>query len=458
MRRAFVTVIATFLVLGACTEDAFENRTDRLRFALITNEVGPLEETVPATPEKFALGRALFFDPVLSGNRDSSCFTCHSPELGTGDARSLSVGTKAIEVEGKRLPGPRHSFMPRNSRDLYNRNQPSIRSLFWDNRLQALDDGRIVIYDNIDSLAPESFLRIFPDNLDSLLAAQALLPVINRTELRGDFQDTDIFGDINELSRIPDQDFEGVWSAVMYRLMAFHEYRDLFDAAYPGGEDGDRTFFDAANALAAFMGEAFSFDDSPWDQFLAGDDAAMDESAVAGALLFYGKAGCVQCHGGALFSDQELYNVGVRPIDSGPEIYDPVDRGAAHRSNAGPERNFFFRTPPLRNVELSGPWMHNGAYTSLEAVIRHKISPLEGLRNYDGSQIDSEFRPFVHLSEDVVRQVEETLSPELLTVDLADGEVSDLVAFLKALTSPSARDFEGEIPSRVPSGLPIVGP
>ena len=456
--RIAVLLMLFFWGCGAEGEGDREERVLSLRQSLEMHEVEAISPAPAVSREKVALGEALFFDPILSGNRDSSCFTCHNPEMGTGDNRSLSVGTKAMEVDGVRMPGPRHSFMPRNSRDLYNRTQPAIASLFWDNRLGRLSDGRIVLYDLIDSYAPESYLRVMPEGLDSLLAAQNMLPVLNRTELRGDFQDTDIFGETNELSRIPDQNMEGVWKGVMTRLMGVESYRELFESAYPGVAPEERTFVEAANALAAYIGDEFTFEDSPWDAFLRGDDSALDDGALNGALLFYGKAACVQCHSGTLLSDQELYNVGVRPIESGPDVYEAVDRGAAHRSNAGRSQNFFFRTPPLRNVELTGPWMHNGAYTSLEAVVRHKIAARAGLENYDGTQLSAEFRPLIHFSEDVIASVAETLSPELQDVRLTDEEISDLVAFLHALTSPSAKDWGGVIPETAVSGLPTVRP
>ena len=90
--------------------------------------------------------------------------------------------------------------------------------------------------------------------------------------------------------------------------------------------------------------------------------------------------------------------------------------------------------------------------------MRHRVSSLQGLRDYDGNQLAPEFRPLVHLSEEVIQAVEETLSPELTTVELTDDEIDALVSFLKALTSPSAREQAGEIPESVPSGLPIVAP
>ncbi|CAN0509948.1 unnamed protein product, partial [Laminaria digitata] len=204
---------------------------------------------------------------------------------------------------------------------------------------------------------------------------------------------------------------------------------------------------------------SFTFLDSPWDRFLAGEDDALTDAQARGALLFYGDAKCSVCHSGALLTDQKFYNIGVRPVSRGPDSTEFLDRGVAHRSIAGPDDSFAFRTPPLRNVALTAPYMHTGIYNDLEQVIRHKMDIERGLWLYDSSIMRPEFSRLVHHGADRLSQVAETLVPWLsLGIELTDDEIADLVAFLESLTSPSALDLSHVIPESVPSGLEIPIP
>ncbi|MCB0238120.1 MAG: hypothetical protein KDH08_05655, partial [Anaerolineae bacterium] len=110
--------------------------------------------------------------------------------------------------------------------------------------------------------------------------------------------------------------------------------------------------------------DAFTLLDSPWDRFLAGDDSALSTDAQHGALLFYGDAGCARCHSGNLLTDQEFHNAAVPQLGPGKGRQNPyIDLGRA-RETGNPDDRFAFRTPPLRNVALTGPWMHNGAFAT----------------------------------------------------------------------------------------------
>jgi len=153
------------------------------------------------------------------------------------------------------------------------------------------------------------------------------------------------------------------------------------------------------------------------------------------------------------------HNIGVIPIGPGPSPKEDTDFGIAHRSNAGLDQKYAFRTPPLRNVELTGPYMHNGAYTTLEAAVRHHLDPVGFLENYDKTQLEPEFRGAVHDKPQILGEVKRTLTPLLKSPPaLTDAEVADLVAFLKSLTAPGARDLKHLIPESVPSGLTMIAP
>jgi len=454
--RVALPCLFSFLLLSgnACTPEAVE--VEQLRALVEAAELTPLAAAPIVSPEKLALGRALFFDPELSGNRDQSCSSCHHPDEGMGDGRSLSVGTASVLRDGVRMPGPDHSFVPRNAPALFNLADPALVNLFWDGRVQRQGDGFVLFDVGYDALG---LTRELPQNLDSLLAAQAMLPVLVRDELRGEAGEQDASGEINELALIDGGDFEGIWAAVMERLLAIDEYASMLMKVYPEVPEAELSFAHAANAIAAFLGARMTLGGSPWDRFLAGDDAALSPEQVGGALLFYREAACSTCHEGSMLSDQLFHNIGVRPMGGGPSDLEYVDYGAAHRSHVGNEARFAFRTRPLREVAVSGPWMHNGCYTDLEAVVRHHLDPLAGLHDFDVEQLAPEFRAQVHNSEEVLAQVEETISEDVLGLPaLSDDEVSQLLAFLEALTSPGVDDLVNEIPDVVPSGLSLVGP
>lgn len=413
-----------------------------------------LEEPGDVDPAMRRLGKMLYFDPILSGNRDTNCATCHRLDEGTTVHRSLVVGTNARMRDGKRMPGPDHSFTPRNPPTLFNMGDAHVSSLLWDGRVTRNAAGQFVIYDKGWAPAEDNYLRFLSSELQTLLSAQTMMPVLVRDEMRGDYGETDVNGDTNELASVPDHNLEGVWTKLVERLWAVQAYRELFRQAYPQVADEDFEFAHASNALSTFIIDAFTHADSPWDTYLRGDESALSDKAKQGAYLFYGEANCASCHTGPLLTDENLYNIGVRPIGPGPDEYYDIDLGAALRSHAGEDKKFAFRTPSLRNVALSGPWMHNGAYTTLEATVRHHLDPKAALWNYDPSQLDEEFQAYVHRREEAIRSVEETLEP-MPVQDLSDEEVDALVAFLESLTSPSAEDLGHLEPEAVPSGLPI---
>lgn len=428
------------------------------RLAPLLSDAGaaPLGAPPAHSVAKVELGRMLFFDPILSGNLDTACSTCHRLSEGTTVHRSLVVGTYAVERDGRRMPGPDHSFTPRNPPPLFDLGDENVTSLLWDGRVSRNEQGELIIYDK--SWEPnQSYLRFLSPQLDSLLAAQTMMPVLTRDEMRGDYGETDIEGNLNDLAAVPDQDLEGVWMRITDRLMASDQYRQMFEQAYPDTAPEDFEFAHASNALSAFMVEAFTFDDSPFDHYLRGDTDALTDQQKRGAFLFYGKADCASCHGGPNLTDEALYNIGVRPIGTGPSTHYESDLGAVLRSNAGVDKKYAFRTPSLRNVELTGPWMHNGAYTTLEGAVRHHLDYKAALWNYDPSQLDEEFQRYVHQREEDIAEVEETLEP-VEPIELSDAEVDDLVAFLESLTSPSATDLEGLRPEAVPSGYPVPDP
>ena len=171
--------------------------------------------------------------------------------------------------------------------------------------------------------------------------------------------------------------------------------------------------------------------------------------------MFYGRAGCSSCHSGTLMTDQKYYNILVPQIGPGHRDSAGFDIGRA-RVTDKKEDAFAFRTPPLRNVAITGPWMHNGAYTSLKGVIKHHQNPLEMFQAYDASQLDKSLEKTFRLNTSTILLMSQTFSPEINVIpDLNNQEIEKLIAFLEALTSPSTMDLSHLVPERVPSGLPF---
>jgi cytochrome c peroxidase len=419
---------------------------DELALLLKKSGVTPLDLGPMPDPALVKLGEALFFDKELSGNRDISCATCHHPTLAGGDGLPLSFGTGGHGLGPGREPGTDRELIPRNAPELFNRGSPAWSTMFWDGRVKFSE-----VYD-LDTPVGNGL----PDLLQTVLAAQAMFPVTSRDEMRGNFGDYTAERELNELATISDMRPKQVWAALMRRLMTNPGYVELFQAAYQGVPVDEMGFEHAANAIAAYEIAAFSFADSPWDRYLNGDVDALSQEAERGAILFYGAAGCGQCHSGSLLTDQQFHNIGVPQL--GPGKLDEekhLDLGRFLETGQHDDR-YAFRTPPLRNVTLTTPYMHNGAFATLDAAFRHHLNPTGGLQNYDKNNLPEYFRDTIHsdpeLHEDILATLDPLLSaPPVLTED----EISDLMAFLEALTSPSAADLSHLVPASVPSGLPV---
>ncbi len=178
------------------------------------------------------------------------------------------------------------------------------------------------------------------------------------------------------------------------RLKAVAYYQKNFKAVY--GKSGI-TKQNLAKAIAAFERSIVSAN-APFDQYMAGNKAAMSPSAIRGMKLFEDKAGCAQCHDGANFTDESFHNIGVSGKDAGR------DEISSSKGMKGA-----FKTPGLRNTILTAPYMHDGSLASLEEVVR-----------------------FYNKGGDNHKE----RSKLITNLDLTDIEIQDLVAFLGALTDP----------------------
>jgi cytochrome c peroxidase len=405
--------------------------------------IGPVAAQDPAL---VSLGQSLFFDKLLSGNRDIACATCHEPSLHASDGLTLAVGTGGTGSGAARTLGLGREFVPRNAPSLLNQGL-GFFYLFWDGRVNE-EGGQ-------SRFRTPAGVQL-PSGLSNLLAAQAMLPVTNRGEMRGKAGDVDVFGSANELAQISDADFAEMWRATMRRLLAVQEYVAKFTAAYPGTPASALGFQHAANALAAFQVHAFTKTNSPFDRYLARDDRALTEEQKHGALLFFGRALCSTCHGGPLLGGRSFANAGVPQLGPGVGAGAPLDRGRGEELANVPFYQFAFRVPALRNVELTSPYMHNGAYRTLDAVVRHYNHVDSALVAFDVAELDPALRGTHHGDATTLNAIRSTLDFRLRQpLRLTANEQRQIVAFLKSLTDPAARNLEGIVPARVPSGLPV---
>jgi cytochrome c peroxidase len=344
---------------------------------------------VESDPRAVRLGHALFYDARLSGNGKVSCATCHDP------AKSWTDGRAVFEAIGKGM---------RNTPALWN--AAGNRWFLWDGRTDSL-------------------------------WAQALQPIENPIEMGGSRTAVAalIAGDA-ALRR----DYEAIFGALPDR------------GAPQAPQEIDRAFANAGKAIAAFERTIVTLP-SPFDVFVSGlrerrpeKIAALPAPAQRGLALFVGRAQCTLCHHGPLLSDREFHNVGLGPS---PEL--PVDRGrwdgvervladpfngqGAYSDAAGhavndrvryvvqkPNNLGEFKTPTLRHVGETAPYMHDGRFATLEDVLRFYS--------------DLPDRP-------ALGHREESLRP----LALSAAEIAELGAFLRALSGPPPSPAQSRPPA-----------
>jgi cytochrome c peroxidase len=398
--------------------------------------IGPLTRPAAVRPELVRLGQALAFDKLLSGNRDISCMTCHLPAFATSDGRSLSIGQGATGLGPARVH-PDGKFIPRNAPAAFNLS--AIKPLFWDGRVVVNAHGRFVT--PAGRRLTRDMTRVFEFGS---LSALPLFPVLSRDEMRA--------ASGNELAAVDDEQVRRVWNRLMERLGRIREYRRMFEAAYPGTRFEKMNFGYASNAIAGFMIDQLAFNNSPWDRFLAGNDGAMTETQLKGAKDFL-SARCSVCHNGPAFTDNNFHNVAVAQIGpgegDGASGHDDFGRG---RETGRVEDRYAFRTPPLRNVELTAPYGHDGTFPDLRAFVAHYSESDVKLRSYDPGVLEPALRGTLLHNFDEILGTRDTL---LNGVVFADSTIDEVTEFMKALTDPAARNLSGLTPARVPSGLPV---
>jgi cytochrome c peroxidase len=388
------------------------------------------------------VGRLIFFDRITGLNGDNSCSGCHGPQASFGDAQSIAIGIDNNGIVGPDRRGPRNQ-----------RRSPSVintafyPALMWNSRFSALSG------DPFDNSA--GFLFPPPEGLTlshmrHLLGAQAHIPFTERVEMAG--------------FAFPG-DNDAIRAEVLQRLNAIRGYRTRFGQIYPTVRvGGPITFQHVGEAIAEFT---FSLvrADAPIDRYARGEAGALSESQKRGALLFFGRAGCVGCHAVAgesneMFSDFQQHVLGVPQV--APEGGNVVFDGPGADEDFGLEQitgdvgdRYAFRSSPLRNVGLQPTFMHNGAFVRLDDAIRHHLDVRESVRRYTTAPLDPDLQGPLGPIAPVLARLDPLVRAPLR---LSDAEFLWLMDFVgNALTDSGAsperlRDL---VPNALPSGEPV---
>lgn len=395
------------------------------------------------------LGWQLFYDPILSGNQNTSCATCHHPRFGTSDGMSLSIGEGGVGLGGDRKSDAANSpeqRIPRNAPALFNLGASEFTVMFHDGRLEA------------DATQPEGMRTpLGPEMLagfDSVLAAQAMFPVLSGDEMAGHYSENEV----SQAVRLGFLSSEGgAWDRIAARVAGVPEYRNQFDGVLGQGEKID--FTDIANVIADFIAVEWRADSSAFDYYLRGG-AALKPAADRGRALFYGAAGCSDCHSGWFQTDHDFHAIAMPQIGPGKAA-----RFENHARDEGRMRvtgqavdAYAFRTPSLRNVTQTAPYGHDGAYATLEAVVRHHLDPEAALETYDRTQAvlhDFAGAADWRATDDEGETARIAAANILKPISLSDAQVADTLEFLGALTDETWRSGRLGVPDTVPSGLPV---
>jgi len=400
------------------------------------------------------LGQLLFYDPILSGNKEVACATCHHPSLGTGDGLSLSLGDGGKGLGINRIvdyENPPEQRVPRNAQPLFNLGAKQFKTLFHDGRVE------------VDLLRPSGLRTPLEEEMvegfSSIISAQTMFPVLSADEMAGHYSENEISEAVRRGTLTGKG---GAWDLISKRVQSIPEYSNFFINIYDHIKTAqDIKFTDISNAVAAFMEFEWRSDTSPFDDFLKGKQN-LNISQEKGMELFYGKANCSSCHVGALFTDHKFHATGQPQVGPGKAA-----RFQSHSRDLGRFRvtgnikdKYAFRTPSLRNVELTGPWGHAGAYSKLEAFINAHLNPQLALYNYDKSNVTltkydaNDWKIMDNATE--VKAIADSITIKPIIV--SDGEVMDILAFLGTLTDTKSQKGRLGIPETVPSGLKIPNP
>ncbi|WP_460635970.1 cytochrome-c peroxidase [Larkinella harenae] len=384
----FLGVMLSGLAACGTQNDARKKKEKPVSESIAVLAALPLEATHPpdnpTNAKKVELGKYLFYDPILSGNRDVACATCHQAEFNYAEFLETSIGVNGTGSNSKRrfLTPNTIPFVKRNSQSVLNtafngitnhgHYDPKRAPMFWDSRAKSLEE-------------------------------QALLPIKTLEEMRGHAYSE-----------------ETILDEVITRIRRIAEYRQLFAEAFTD-ETNPVHAKNLAKAIAAYE-RTLVANQTRFDLYMRGDSNALSYSEKDGLNLFL-RTGCAKCHNGPMLSDYKLHALGV------------PDTQNRNESDAGINNDYAFRTPSLRNLRYTAPYMHSGKFKTLDQVLMF-------YEDIAGGKIEN---PHVTASQ---------IDPLVTDLRLKFKDISGIVEFLNTLNDDS---FDKTVPTRVPSGLKVKG-
>jgi cytochrome c peroxidase len=391
------------------------------------------------------VGRLLWFDTIAGLNNDNTCAGCHSPTHGFGDTQSIAIGIDNNGIVGPDRTGPRNQ-----RRTPMAINTALYPNLMWNSRFASLGGNP---FDNRAGFffpAPEGLSLSY---LPHLLVAQAFIPPTERVEAAGfDF---------------PGDNFD-IRAEVLRRLNGVAAYRTLFGRLFPEVAEGGSITFDMFGQVITEFEFTLVFANAPIDRYARGERHALTADQKKGAVLFFGRARCVECHavsGGSneMFSDFKQHVIGVPQI--APSVGNVIFDGPGANEDFGLEQvtgdpgdRYRFRTSPIRNVGLQPSFFHNGAFTRLEDAVRHHLDVFASARSYNAAAAG--VAPDLAVYHGPIEPVLARVDPILATpIRLSDDEFRQLVDFVaNGLLDPRAtpQHLRQLVPKSVPSGRPVL--
>jgi cytochrome c peroxidase len=386
------------------------------------------------------IGRMLWFDPIQGLNDDNACAGCHSPTNGFGDTQPMAIGIDNNGIVGATRAGPRNQR--RSPMVINNAFYPA---LMWNSRFHSqsgdpFDNSRGFVFP-----APEGGSLSY---LPHLLTAQAFIPPTERVEAAG--------------FHFPGNN-DDIRAEVLRRLNS-SDYRALFARVFPEIRAGAPITFDHFGLAIAEFEFTQVYANAPIDRYARGIDNALTPAQKRGAVLFFGRAGCVACHAvsgpsNEMFSDFKQHVAGIPQV--APTFGNVTFDGPGANEDFGleqvtgnPADRYAFRTSPLRNVALQPAFMHNGAFVRLEDAIRYHLDAAGQAGSYNTGLLPPDLRG----TTGPLAPVLERLDPLLRTpVQLSAVEFAALVDFVRnGLLDPDARPerLRRFIPEKLPSGNP----
>lgn len=389
---------------------------DKLKPVISTFRLQPMPREIISDEDLYKLGEALFSNRLLSGNKNISCADCHNPNKGSADGLPLGLGQGMVFQQGKTMQG-HGAILARNTPPVFNLG--NVNHFFWDSRLSKRVDPvtKKTIWTTPEPMGP------WRDKLNSALAAQALFPILNPEEMRGQ-PGQNAAADL--------KDIEKAWQVITDQIAAVKPMTKLFQKAFPNEKPH---IYMIGNALAEFQRVRFNSYQSPYDLYLEGDLLALSDNQKKGMQLFFGKAECGRCHNGTHLSNFAIHSLAIPQWSpKGASI----DKGVGNWMDDS-FASFRFRVPPLRNIGYTAPYMHNGFFGNLKDVVAHYNHFPRTIHHLQCPKTPANYSEEFICDSDEDRNEARLVSAQNslnFRLGLTNSEIDQIVDFLNSLNDP----------------------